>query len=660
MSNEKIKSQTKKAKKTTYIQVLGPVENLESYVKADWWKEIFNANYLRTDGDVVEDVSITQQEIDLFIDILNLEKDNTILDLCCGQGRHILELARRGYSNVFGLDRSHYLINRAKSINKKEGLNVNFREGDARKLPFAADMFDCIILAGNSFGYFESVNDDKHVLEEVKRVLRPYGKVLIDLTDGTYMSKHYQPRSWEWIDKNYFVCRERSLSENQKRLISREVISHVKKGVIADQFYAERLYTKKSIEDLLNTIGFSDIKFHQELKPDSQRNQDLGMMAQRILVSSSIKKEWTVKRKTKQTTKTVAVLLGDPNISDITKPNAVFDEDDFYTISELKKALTELEEYDFIYMNSHNTFIYDLQNKKNKIDFVFNLCDEGLNNDPTKELHVPSLLDIFNIHYSGGSPQCLAYCYDKSLVRGIAKEMDIPVPEAFIIDPEDVTYIELQIAFPVIVKPNFGDSSFGITQKSVCNKVEELENAILFVREKFGYNKPIIAEQYLTGKDISVGIIGNPPESYLVLPVIEEDYSVLPPGLPRICGYEAKWNPDSPYWKITSIPADLSEETNRFLTASCLKLFDRLGCRDYARFDWRLDENGTPRLLEVNPNPGWCWDGHLAKMAKLAEISYPHMLHKILQAVEERIQNNRQRNEVFSENNRTSVAKAVN
>jgi hypothetical protein len=56
------------------------------------------------------------------------------------------------------------------------------------------------------------------------------------------------------------------------------------------------------------------------------------------------------------------------------------------------------------------------------------------------------------------------------------------------------------------------------------------------------------------------------------------------------------------------------------------------------RFDWRLDSEGTPRLLEVNPNPGWCWDGHLAKMAKLAGISYPQMLHQILRAAEDRLQ----------------------
>ncbi len=69
----------------------------------------------------------------------------------------------------------------------------------------------------------------------------------------------------------------------------------------------------------------------------------------------------------------------------------------------------------------------------------------------------------------------------------------------------------------------------------------------------------------------------------------------------------------------------------------CVKLMERLECWDYARFDWRLDADGEPRLLEVNPNPGWCWDGHLAKMAKLADLSYADMLAAILRATEQRL-----------------------
>jgi len=146
---------------------------------------------------------------------------------------------------------------------------------------------------------------------------------------------------------------------------------------------------------------------------------------------------------------------------------------------------------------------------------------------------------MLELGYTGSDPQCLAFCYDKSLVRGIPKEMGIPVPEAFFIQPEDTAF-ELIFELPVLVKPNFGDSSFGITQNSVAYNYDELLNAISEIRNKYGYEKPILVEEFLTGKDISVGIIGNPPGSYRVLPITREDYSNLPEHLPRICGYEAK------------------------------------------------------------------------------------------------------------------------
>ncbi len=626
-----------KEKRAVGVNHLGPVEDLESYVKADWWRQIFNANYLRTDGDVVEDPTITKEEIDLFLNALNPSPEDAILDLCCGQGRHTLELARRGYTELAGLDRSHYLINRARSLARKEGLKITFKEGDARKLPFATDKFDVVMIPGNSFGYFESSQDDTKVLEEVRRVLKPDGRLLIDITDGEFVRQNFEPRSWEWIDRNYFVCRERALSKDQQRLISREVITHVSKGVIADQFYAERLYSETAIRELLALVGFHSIALHTQIQTASQRNQDLGMMAQRILLTAQIAKAWTPTRTNRKGQRHVVVVMGDPKRQDIIKPAATFDEDDHRTIHELQRALGELDSYKFTYLNDHSTLIGDLQRRKGKIDFVFNLCDEGYNNEATKELHVPALLELLEIPYTGGNPQCLAYCYDKSLVRGVALEMDIPVPFAFFVKAEDIRFIDLTVNFPVIVKPNFGDSSFGITRNSVCYNVMELESALLQVREKIGYDKPVLVEQFLTGKDISVGIIGNSPESYQVLPVIEEDYSVLPANLPRICGYEAKWDPDSPYWQLRSIPANLPEETERYLVASCLKLAERLGCRDYVRLDWRLDAEGTPRLLEVNPNPGWCWDGHLAKMAGLAELSYAQMLGLILKATEERL-----------------------
>jgi D-alanine-D-alanine ligase len=616
---------------------IGPVEDLESYVKADWWRHIFNANYLRTDGDVVDDPEITALEIDAFLKMLDADHDSRILDLCCGQGRHVQELAKRGFRNLTGFDRSHYLIARAKRVFRQQGLTAIFREGDARKIRLPDDSFDIVYVAGNSFGYFETVEDDIAVLSEIHRLLRPHGQLLIDFTDGDYLREHFETRSWEWIDKKYFVCRERSLTKSGDRLVSREVITHTSKGVVADQFYAERLYNEAELRQLLAETGFNPGE-SDRFSTLSKRNQDLGMMAQRIVLTARSDKTAPAAVAEKKRARNVVVALGDHRKEDSIKPGGKFDKDDFHTITELKKALAGLEDYKFTYLDDHEDLISRLSRSVDKIDFVLNLCDEGFNNEATKELHVPALLEMLGLKYTGGDPQCLAYCYDKSLVRGVAQELDVPVPAAFTVMPEDTSFISLPLEFPLIVKPNFGDSSIGITVDSVCNNVNELETAITRVRQIVGFDEPVLIEQFLTGNDISVGIIGNPPDAYQVLPIIEEDYSAIPEGMPRICGYEAKWDESSIYFKgIKSVVADLPPDTTGFLTASCMKLFERLGCRDYARFDWRLDANGTPRLLEVNPNPGWCWDGHLARMAEFGGIDYRAMLREILRACEERL-----------------------
>ena len=626
----------KRAKCTVQGKTLGPVEDLEVHVRSDWWQTLFNSLYLKTDADLLDDMEVTRKEVDLIVSILGLAPEEKVLDLCCGQGRHVLELARRGFSNVEGYDRSQYLIRKARTRAQKENLQVRFREGDARKLPYPSDTFDVVTILGNSFGYFDSTFHDRKVLEEIFRVLKPEGGVFIDTSDGDHIKKNFQPRSWEWLDRRYFVCRERALSADGDRLICREVISRIDKGIIADQFYAERLYNKESFFELLTASGFSSPTFHTTFSSVSADTQDAGMMEQRILLSASVEKAWPSPLQTAESKKplNIAVLLGDPRKKDEVKPACVFDDDDFNTLELMKKALAEIPFMKFTFFDRHETLLDDLKKKAGKIDLVFNLCDEGFCNDPTKELHVPALLEQLNIPYTGGGPQCLAFCYDKSIVRGVAREMRIPIARGTLVigDPD---LSKLPLYFPLLVKPNSGDSSFGITQKSIAHSLEELLEIMAETREIIGSDKPFLLEEFLPGKDISVGIIGNPP-ACTVLPIIEEDYSAVPEDLPRICGYEAKWLPDSPYWKVKSVPADLPEKTRNEIAQSSLALFSRLGCRDYVRFDWRLDAKGRPRLLEVNPNPGWCWDGHLAKMAAYADISYPGMLEAILEAAKER------------------------
>jgi D-alanine-D-alanine ligase len=191
--------------------------------------------------------------------------------------------------------------------------------------------------------------------------------------------------------------------------------------------------------------------------------------------------------------------------------------------------------------------------------------------------------------------------------------------------------------FPALIKPNYGDSSIGITQHAVVHTWEEAIAYLNELRQQLP-GVPILIQEFLTGPEYSIGIIGNPGANCRVLPILEVDYSALDPSLPRLLTYESKWIPDSPYWsQIAYREARLDEDTRRKMTDYANILFERLGCRDYARFDFRADAAGEVKLLEVNPNPGWCWDGKLNLMAEMAGLRYSDLLRLILEAAEERV-----------------------
>ena len=266
-------------------RTLGPVQDLEAHVPAEWWTTLFGSLYLLTDGDVVENPENTRQEVDWVVRAAALQKDHRILDLCCGQGRHTLELASRGFSRVAGCDQSAYLIGLAKRRAKTAGHRVGFSVADMRSLPTPPEKFDAVLLLGNSFGY-AGADDDLTALKCVHAQLAPGGTVLLDLTDGAWTAKNFAERSWEWIDRDRLACRERQLSADKSRLVCRELVIDRTSGILADQFYAERLYTHAALAKLLKSAGFSQVKDHAGLVTASTRGQDLGMMGKRVLISA--------------------------------------------------------------------------------------------------------------------------------------------------------------------------------------------------------------------------------------------------------------------------------------------------------------------------------------------------------------------------------------
>jgi D-alanine-D-alanine ligase len=327
----------------------------------------------------------------------------------------------------------------------------------------------------------------------------------------------------------------------------------------------------------------------------------------------------------------ITVLLGDPRLPDAIKRDGRFNEEDLDATRRLKTALAEYAGHRFHYLDDHGLFASHLFTSPPA--FVLNLCDEGFRNQAAHELHIPALLEMSGIPYSGAGPECLALCRNKAWVRAIAADLQIPVPRETYW-PGDADRGGL--VFPVLVKPNLGDGSVGITQHALARTALDLTTAITQAQVA-SPGCSLLLQEFLPGREYSVALLGNPATGLNALPVLEVDYSGLSASLPQMLTWESKWNPDSPYWKqIGYCRAELTRADERLLIRDSCILFERLECRDYARFDFRTGADGQIKLLEVNPNPGWCRDGKLNLMAGFAGMSYPGLLQSIIGAAWQR------------------------
>jgi D-alanine-D-alanine ligase len=254
-------------------------------VEHDWWKTLFDEVYLVTDAPFVCNPALTKREVDVIEQALGLYPAARILDVCGGQGRHALELARRGYQHLTVLDYSDFLLDRGRWEAAVAGVNVTFCQGDARDMPLPTAAFDIVLLMANSFGYFVDAADDHRVLTEVARILATGGSFLLDLIDRDIALRQFCPESWHEATEDIVVCWKRELAHDVIRV--RELVLSKATGVLRDRAYAERLYSPEAIHRLLTEVGFYNIVIqHGAFVYDPDQSTDYGLATNRMLVTA--------------------------------------------------------------------------------------------------------------------------------------------------------------------------------------------------------------------------------------------------------------------------------------------------------------------------------------------------------------------------------------
>jgi D-alanine-D-alanine ligase len=266
---------------------------------------------------------------------------------------------------------------------------------------------------------------------------------------------------------------------------------------------------------------------------------------------------------------------------------------------------------------------------KQKPQIVFNIA-EGLRGE-SRESQLPALLEMLGIPYTGSGPLTLAISLDKGMTHRVLSSSKIPSP-SFQVFSNTQTNLSRQLEFPLVVKPIGEGSSKGIWNDSLVRDERDLRRKITQITET--YHQSAIVEEFLPGREFTVGVIGN--DEPRVLPIVEILLDKLPTGANPLYSYEAKWMWDTRENPVQmfNCPARVSKKTEDEIKRISVKAFKVLGCRDICRIDFRLDGKGKPRVLEVNPLPGMIPnpDAHscLPEAARAAGYTYDQLICTIL------------------------------
>ena len=263
-----------------------------------------------------------------------------------------------------------------------------------------------------------------------------------------------------------------------------------------------------------------------------------------------------------------------------------------------------------------------------KPHIVFNLLDE-FRGEAMLDQNVVSYLELVQVPYTGCNPRGLMLARDKALSKQILHYHRIRVPR-FAVAPagRKLKRKPARLDYPLIVKSQIEEASFGIAEASIVYNDEKLAERIEFMHARVGTD--LILEQYIDGRELYVGVMGN--KRLQVLPVWELEIKRLRPDAPKIATRRVKWN--LKYQKRRGVkigPArNLSPELERLLMKTTKRIYRLLQLSGYARIDFRLDAEERPYFLEANPNADIAYGDEFAEAAEAAGIEYEPLLNRLL------------------------------
>ena len=260
-------------------------------------------------------------------------------------------------------------------------------------------------------------------------------------------------------------------------------------------------------------------------------------------------------------------------------------------------------------------------------DLVFNLCEEFLGCSQL-EMNVAAVLELLQVPFTGSSPLTLGLTQDKGKTKTILAACGIPTPAFRVWQPREPSRIA-GLRFPLFVKPLLEDASLGIDNEAFVRDETALLRQIQKIYQV--HKQPVLIEEYIEGRELNVSILG--PDPLDVLPISEIDFSTLPPGLPKICSYAAKWEEESREYVSTLpvCPAPLSPQVESQVKEISLQAYRIMECRDYGRVDIRLSAEDIPYVLEVNANPDISTDAGMPRSAKAAGLDYDQLIGRIVE-----------------------------